>query len=660
MRRDHLAGLNKAQLKAVRHGMKRTRSPRPILVIAGAGSGKTKVIAAHVAQLLASGADPRRILLLTFSRRAANEMTKRVRLVTKASKNGADVALPWAGTFHSIADRLLRQYGQRIGVRSSFTILDRSDAEDLMDIVRHDLGLSAKELLFPNKATCLAIYSLAVNSCRPVKRVLVEKFPSSRRWRKDLKKLFAAYVDAKKKQNVLDFDDLLLRWAELLAVPKLASELGGLFDHILVDEYQDTNRLQAKILHRLKPNGRGVMVVGDDAQSIYSFRAADVRNILDFPEQFDRTVRMVTLEQNYRSTQPLLSACNEVIGLAKERFTKNLFSERESDQKPFLTTVNDDASQAQHVATCILESREAGVPLKSQAVLFRASHHSAQLEIELAKRNIPFVKWGGVKFLEAAHIKDVVSILRWCQNPRDRIAGSRVLRLLPGVGPQTAAELFNRCAGRGFARKLRTATPPKATTKEWPAFARLISNVRKGRNAWPAEIESVCKWYGPHLDRIHDDGGWRESELNQLAQIAASYPSREVFLRELSIDPPDAASGRARANVAEEDYLVLSTIHSAKGGEWRHVTILNVVEGCIPHTQATKTSDEVEEERRLLYVAMTRAKDELDLVVPQRHFTHQRSASSDVHYFTKCSRFIPSSIHKYFETRRRVGFSVKH
>ena len=317
--------------------------------------------------------------------------------------------LPWAGTFHSIAVQLLRKYGNAIGLLPSFTISDRSDAEDLMGMVRDDLGLGKKSSMFPKKDTCLAIYSRRVNAVCSLKHVLRDTFPSCRRWRKDLQGLFAAYDAAKRKQNVLDYDDLLRLWSKLLKNRKRAKEIGKLFDHVLVDEYQDTNLLQAEILLALKPDGVGLTVVGDDAQSIYSFRAATVRNILDFPGHFTPEARVVTLERNYRSTQPILTACNKIIGLTKERFTKNLFSERRSEQKPFITTVSDGAAQAQYVAESILKNREAGVPLKSQAVLFRGSKHSHQLEIELDKRGIPFVKWGGIKFLEAAHIKDAIT-----------------------------------------------------------------------------------------------------------------------------------------------------------------------------------------------------------------------------------------------------------
>ena len=354
-------------------------------------------------------------------------MKRRVRRVASNALKMPKINLSWSGTFHAVGARLLREYAHQIGFKPSFTILDRSDSADLMDLVRHDLKQSKKESRFPQKDTCLAIYSLAINSGAPLDQILSNRFPWCAEWEDELRALFAAYVKAKRRQNVFDYDDLLLYWDEMLNDEDLAAEIGSRFDHILVDEYQDTNRLQAEILLKLKPDGRGVMVVGDDAQAIYSFRAATVRNILDFPEQFKPRAHVITLEQNYRSTQPLLHASNLVMQFAKKRFTKNLFSERRSEQKPYLTTVADEAAQARYVAQQILKAREAGVPLKEQAVLFRASHHSAQLEIELARRNIPFRKFGGLKFLEVAHVKDVISVLRWCHNPRDRVAGFRVL-----------------------------------------------------------------------------------------------------------------------------------------------------------------------------------------------------------------------------------------
>jgi DNA helicase-2/ATP-dependent DNA helicase PcrA len=648
---DYLTGLNKEQRRAAEHCESATKAP-PLLVIAGAGSGKTKTLAHRVAHLVVTGVDPSRILLLTFTRRAAEEMTRRVKRITAQALSVQQLALPWSGTFHAIGARLLREYANQIGLKPSFTILDRSDAADLMDLVRHELGYSTKKSRFPKKDTCLSIYSFAINSGKSIERVLAENFPWCLEWEKDLRRLFEAYAAAKQRQDVLDYDDLLLYWAEMMGNDDLAAEMGGRFDHILVDEYQDTNRLQSKILTRLKPEGRGLMVVGDDAQSIYSFRAATVRNILDFPHQFRPAADIVTLEQNYRSTQPILDACNGVIRFAKERYTKNLRSDRRSKQKPFLTTVSDEASQARFVAQQILDSREAGTLLKNQAVLFRASHHSAQLEIELTRRNIPFVKYGGLKFLEAAHVKDVLSILRWCENSRDRVAGFRAVQLLPGIGPSTAAKILDEVEAEPHTTDvLHDIKVPKAAAEDWPAFAKLGEQMRQRKTPWPAEFELVHGWYTPHLERIYDDAPLRVADVAQLGQIAAGYGSRERFLTELTLDPPDATSGRAGADLKDEDYTVLSTIHSAKGQEWRIVRILNVVDGCIPSDRATSTSEEIEEERRLLYVAMTRAKDELDLIVPHRFFTHQQAKLGDRHVYASRSRFIPDSILGSFATR---------
>jgi DNA helicase-2/ATP-dependent DNA helicase PcrA len=439
MNASYLAKFNPEQRRAAEYGGPSYAEAGALLIVAGAGSGKTNTLAHRVAHLIVNGIDPRRIMLLTFSRRAAAEMMRRVERIAGyvIGSNASTMAegLTWSGTFHAVGARLLREYAPQIGVDRSFTIHDRGDSTDLMNLVRHDLGFSKTEKRFPAKGTCLAIYSRVVNAKTPLEEVLNSVFPWCATWEVELRQLFSAYVVTKQQQNVLDYDDLLLYWAEMMAQPAVASDVASRFDHVLVDEYQDTNRLQASILLALKPNGRGLTVVGDDAQSIYSFRAATVRNILDFPGHFSPCAEICTLERNYRSTQPILAAANAVISFAKERFTKNLWSDRSSAELPRLVSVRDELDQAQYVVTTVLEYREANIPLKTQAVLFRASHHSAQLEIELIRRNIPFKKFGGLKFLEAAHIKDVLAFLRWVENPRDRVAGFRVVQILPGVGP---------------------------------------------------------------------------------------------------------------------------------------------------------------------------------------------------------------------------------
>jgi DNA helicase-2/ATP-dependent DNA helicase PcrA len=480
--------------------------------------------------------------------------------------------------------------------------------------------------------------------------VLVKVFPWCAMWKDELKALFAAYVEAKQAQNVLDYDDLLLYWAYLMAEPSISGEIAARFDHVLVDEYQDTNRLQASVLLGLKPRGEGLTVVGDDAQSIYSFRAATVRNILDFPAHFSPPAEIVTLERNYRSTQPILAAANGVISLATERFTKNLWTERESGGKPQLVTVRGEAEQARYVVETVLEARERGVALKEQAVMFRAAHHSGPLEFELTRRNIPFVKFGGLKFLDAAHVKDLLAVLRFVENPRDRVAGFRVAQLLPGVGPGTAGKMLDAMAGAvDPVAALTDFKPPQKTAADWPAFVGMIDALRGRGMGWPAEIEAVRAWYEPHLERIHEDATVRLADLVQLEQIAGGFPSRERFLTELTLDPPDATSGEAGVPLLDEDYLILSTVHSAKGQEWKSVFVLNVVDGCIPIDLSTGTAEEIEEERRLLYVAMTRAKDELHLVMPQRFFVTQQTRGGDRHVYATRTRFIPSAILSLFE-----------
>ncbi len=649
---DYLHRLNPEQRRAVEHGVGGEAAGGPLLVIAGAGSGKTNTLAHRVAHLIVNGADPRRILLMTFSRRAAAEMTRRVGRIAGdvmgASAGAVTEALGWAGTFHGIGARLLRDYAPRLGLYPQFTIHDREDSADLMNIVRHDLGLHESKARFPAKATCLAIYSRTVNATAGLGDVLAEAFPWAAMWEAELNALFAHYVAAKQDQNVMDYDDLLLYWATMLQAPALAAEVGGQFDHILVDEYQDTNRLQASILMTLRPGGQGLTVVGDDAQAIYSFRAATVRNILDFPASFTPAAEVVTLERNYRSSAPILAAANAVIAEAPERFTKALWTDRAAAAKPCLATVRDETGQALYVVEQVLAAREAGLRLKDQAVLFRTSHHSGPLEIELVRRNIPFVKYGGLKFLDAAHVKDVLALLRWAENPRDRVAGFRVLQLLPGIGPGTAGRLLDALEAAPRAFEALGALPAPARAEGWAGFVAAAMAVAEARQ-WPAAFSLARAWYEPVLERRHDDAPVRLLDLLQLEQIAAGFPSRERFLTELTLDPPDATSDLSGAGPKDEDYLILSTIHSAKGQEWRAVHVLNVVDGCIPSDLGTGSTHELEEERRLLYVAMTRARDALHLVVPQRFFVTQQARNGDRHLYAQRTRFITRAMLDLYE-----------
>jgi len=406
------------------------------------------------------------------------------------------------------------------------------------------------------------------------------------------------------------------------------------FDHVLVDEYQDTNALQAEIVLALSKQHRSVTVVGDDAQAIYAFRGATVRNILDFPNRFDPPATVIKLEQNYRSVQPILDASNAVIGLAAASFRKNLFSERRSQQQPFLVAAKDEQAQADHIVERVLEHREAGIPLHHQAVLMRTAHHSDLLEIELGRRNIPFVKYGGLKFLEAAHVKDLICILRWAENPRDDIAGFRVLQLLPGIGPAQARRLLGE-GGRGKG-------------EGYDSLCALMEALRAATQ-WPGQLGMVRKWYEPHLERLYEGATVRVADLETLEGLSRNHASRESFLSDLTLDPPEALGDLAADPLIDEDYLILSTIHSAKGQEWDVVYVLNVVDGCIPSDMATGSKDEIEEERRLLYVAMTRARDHLHLVQPHRFYTGSSRRNGDRHIYAPRTRFIPDDLLRLFE-----------
>jgi DNA helicase-2/ATP-dependent DNA helicase PcrA len=632
--------LNPAQRAVVDH------DDGPLLVVAGAGSGKTQTLAHRVAALVGRGADPRRILLLTFTRRAAAEMTRRVARICGVDR---DAGLLWAGTFHAVANRLLRMHAASVGLDPGFTLLDREDGADLLDRLRHQQGLSQTKERFPRKGTCLAIYSRAVNTQQALRDCLEDAFPWCVTWEAELRALFAAYVDAKAARRVLDYDDLLLYWFHLMGEAALAARVGALFDHVLVDEYQDTNALQAEILCRLKPSGRGVTVVGDDAQAIYSFRAASIRNILGFPQRFDPPAAVRALEQNYRSTQPILEAANAVIALAPERHAKELFSERPGGTRPQLVTVADELAQVEYVVGRILDRRESGVPLRQQAVLFRASHHSDLLELELGRRNIPYVKYGGLRFLEVAHVKDTLACLRWAENPRDALAGFRVAQLLPGVGPQLAERLCDQVAAASFGDALAAWTPPAATRADWPAFVEVYRRLCDAATPWVGQLGLVRRWYQPHLERIYDDARVRLGDLEQLEQLASAAPSRERFLSDLALDPPEATGAEAGPPHLDEDYLILSTIHSAKGQEWDSVFVINVADGNFPSDMATAHPDQIEEERRLLYVAMTRAKNALELVHPLRFFIRQQPKRGDKHVFSPRTRFIPDAILDRFE-----------
>ena len=654
---DYLELLNPAQRQAASFGQKAAKGTfvaGPLLVIAGAGTGKTMTLAHRVAHLIIQGVSPQRILLLTFTRRAAQEMTRRVESIVRQAlcgSNGPQVVqgiLPWTGTFHSVANRLLRRYANNLGLDPGFSVLDRGDAADLMDVARHELGLSRKSRRFPKKDTCLAIYSRCVNTRKPLLDSLDETYPWCADWEQELRTLFRHYVERKQNSQALDYDDLLLYWCHLVADAELATEIGSWFDHVLVDEYQDTNLLQADILNAIKPEGDGVTVVGDDAQSIYSFRAAEVDNILNFPDQYMPPARIVCLEENYRSTQPILDSANCLIAESDRQYKKNLFSRKQGGAKPAYVTVEDGDAEAEYVVEAILANREEGMRLRDQAVLFRGAHHSDRLELELVRRNIPYVKYGGLKFLEAGHVKDLLSILKWAENPKNQIAAFRVLKLLPGMGPSFASRSFEFLAGNSHAfSSLDEFTPPSATRTDWPLFCKLMTSLSSAEPAdksWQSQLGEARRWYQPHLERLYDGLETREADLEQLEQISGRYPTRERFLTELTLDPPSAAGDLAGDPHLDEDYLILSTVHSAKGQEWDSVFVLNFSDGNFPSEFATGKPEMIEEERRLLYVAMTRARQSLQLIAPLRYHVTQQRRDGDRHVYGARSRFMTDNL----------------
>ena len=639
--------LNAQQREAVTHG------DGPLLVVAGAGTGKTKTLAYRVAYLISLGTDPRRILLLTFTRRAAQEMLRRAGSIV--ARGTSTTGRVWGGTFHSTANRLLRTHARAVGLDRSFTVLDQGDAEDLMNLIRHDLGLHKQEKRFPRKATCLAIYSRCVNTADSLEHVLAHEYPWCDEWTDELRELFKRYVSRKQKRNVLDFDDLLLYWSLLLEDKDAAAELSKLFDSVLVDEYQDTNILQAKILRGMRTGNDNITVVGDDAQSIYRFRGATVRNILDFPDQFQGTT-IVTLEQNYRSTVPILDTANRVISQARERYTKDLWSEKDHGQTPRLVTCTDETQQDEYIIDRVLTHYEQGIPLRRQAVLFRAAHLSDSLEVELARRNIPYHKYGGLRFLEAAHVKDLVAFLRLLENPRDELAWFRVLQLLDGIGPTIASRIIDHVADhRSDPRSIASFQPPAAAKETFSSLAEMIEQVAPMGTKEPAlQIERIRTFYDPLLPKVYDNPYVRTRDLISLEQIASGYESRRQFLVDLQLDPPTSTADLAGVPTKDEDWLVLSTIHSAKGCEWDAVYLIHAADGFLPSDLSTGSEEEIEEERRLTYVALTRAKDFLYVTWPLRYY-HKWYALSDRHTYAQLCRFFTDDVLRTLEEVNVAG-----
>ncbi|MCE2899778.1 MAG: ATP-dependent helicase [Gemmatimonas sp.] len=640
--------LNAAQADAASHG------DTPLLIVAGAGTGKTRTLIHRVAALIGRGVPPSRILLLTFTRRAAQEMIGRCeRLVGSASQQVQ------GGTFHGVAHRLLRRFGPAAGLPADFTILDQSDAGDLMGLSRSALGYGDLKHAprgaprFPRAETLLAVYSRHVNTDQPVADLLGDQWPHFLSWAGDLERCFTDYVRRKGERNLLDYDDLLLSWALLLEqAPPIAEQIRAHYDHVLVDEYQDTNPLQSRILRGLCTNGR-LTVVGDDAQSIYAFRGATIRNILDFPHQFPGT-RIVTLEQNYRSTAPILDTTNTLIARSSERYSKRLWTERAGGEAPWLVTVRDEAMQTAFVVDRLLELHEQGTPLREMAVLFRAGYLSADLEIELANRRIPYEKWGGLKFLEAAHIKDMLAFLRILENPRDEVSWYRLLRLLPGVGDATARAAIELLAQHAWEpMAIGAVRAPARARPGLQAVAALFDGLRRvergAQRHGPAEsIRLARQLYDPILQATYDDAPPRLADLDQLEVIAAGYPDRQAFLAALALEPPANTQDLAVGSTDEDDALILSTVHSAKGKEWDAVFVIHASDGVFPMARAAVDEAQVDEERRLLYVAMTRARHELYVTYPLHSYATRMGADFA---YTQLSRFLDQGVR---QTMQRV------
>jgi DNA helicase-2/ATP-dependent DNA helicase PcrA len=603
--------LNPRQLAAAVH------RDGPLLVIAGAGSGKTRTLIYRVARLIESGVPAGAILLLTFTRRAAQEMLQRVEQLL--GERGGQAS---GGTFHSFANQVLRRYGNVIGLKPNFTILDRSDMEDIINLLRSRMGLGSKERRFPKKGAIAEAISMARNKNRALKEELEFDFPHLLEHETDLIGLAERYEIYKRERGVLDYDDLLFRLAELLSLhANVRRRLSETYRYIMIDEYQDTNVIQAELVRLLAATHHNVMAVGDDAQSVYSFRGANFRNIMDFPGLFPET-RIIKLEENYRSLQGILDLANEVISRASEKYTKVLFTERRGQFRPLLVRAADEHMQSRFVAQRILELREEGVGLGEMAVLFRSSFHSFDLELELQRRDVPFVKRGGFKFIETAHVKDVLAHLRVVANPTDAVSWMRVLMLVDGIGTRSAERLVEAIiqSEQPEQELLRNAAKLGARAQKAVAgsgaLAALITALRSGQERPADQLAQVVEYYLPIMrDAYRDDYPKRERDLEHFQDLSERYRSLESMLADMALEPPSDSIGDVLAVDPEEGYLTLSTIHSAKGLEWRVTFLIWVADGRFPGAMSVRP-EELEEERRLMYVAITRARDELYLSYP--------------------------------------------
>ena len=602
--------LNTAQYEAVTH------RDGPLLVVAGAGSGKTRTLIYRVARLIESGVAPGAILLLTFTRRASQEMLRRAeQLVGDRTRAVA------GGTFHSFANTILRRWGEPLGLKPNFTILDRADMEDVINLLRSRMGLGSRERRFPKKGTLAEAISMARNKRRVLEEEIEIDFPHLIEHSEEIIQLAEKYVAYKCERGLLDYDDLLDKLVELLQqYANVRERLSDTYRYIMIDEYQDTNEVQAEIVRLLAMNHRNVMAVGDDAQSIYSFRGANFRNILDFPKIFPNA-RVVKLEENYRSIQGILDVANEVISRAAESYTKVLFTKRQGELRPMLVRAADEHMQSRFVAQRILELREEGVELSEIAVLFRSSFHSFDLELELQRRDIPFIKRGGFKFIETAHVKDVLAHLRVVANPTDAVSWLRALTLVKGVGNRTAERLIEALIAAPEPEKALIASSAVTIARGEGAdgFRRLAAllTTMRGEGKRPAEqVAATIAYYLPLMrDAYPDDYPKRERDLEHFQNITERYRSLQSMLSDMALEPPNDSLGGVLATDTEDELLTLSTIHSAKGLEWKVVFLIWAADGRFPGPQSMEPED-LEEERRLMYVATTRAKDEMYLSYP--------------------------------------------
>lgn len=620
---DYKNELNKAQLEAVES------INGPYLVIAGAGSGKTRVLVHRVAYLVEQGVRPDQILLLTFTRRAAEEMLRRASLLLDERCKKIS-----GGTFHSFANMILRKYAKLLEISNNFTIIDQADAEDAVNLVRTQLGYHKSEKRFPRKHAILEVISKSVNKSEDIADVLYDEYPQFMEFTEEIKKIRQEYNKYKRQKSLLDYDDLLVFLKNLLSKHEdVRAGLSARYKYIMVDEYQDTNKLQAHIACLLAADHTNIMVVGDDAQSIYSFRGANFKNIIDFPKIFKNT-RVITLEENYRSTQPILTLTNAVINQAKEKFEKHLYTKKKEGNIPVFLDCPDENSQSRYVADKILELREEGIALKDIAVLFRSGWHSNDLEIELASRNIPFAKYGGQKFVEAAHIKDLLSYLRIAYNALDQVSWLRALLLIPKIGPKTATKIIETVIDG-------------TKDKEWlckngelARLLELLKSVDCQRDAPAKIIEKFLSYYQPLLKIKYDDFNKRLNDLDSLLRIAERYKTTEQFLVDMALEPPERSLVEAGKRDRDDSTLTLSTIHSAKGLEWHTVFLIYVAEGHLPSYLSLETDDKIEEERRLLYVAATRAKVNLFLLKPHIDRSPRSFMNDGGSVFTQVSRFL--------------------